>query len=329
MRQEEADGQEAGEGVGDALTGDVRGGPVDRLEHGHPRRLGAVDVGAGGHAQAPLERGPQVRHDVTEEVVGDDHPEAGRILDQEQAQGVDIDMLALDGGGVLPGDLVEDTEPQLVGVAHGVGFIRHVHRVVAVNPGVLEGRTDDALDALARVDVLVDRHLVRGAPLELAPHADVDALGVLAEDDEVHVASAAPLEGDEAVGERTTGAHVGEEVVTLAHAEDDVPRMLHARHPRIAQGPEEDRRALPLDRHADLRWEGGAIPQVTVRAQVQLPEVERQATLLAHQLEEQLALPDHLGADPVASDQGDLGCLHFRTRSRATYSSLWASATGP
>ena len=60
-------------------------------------------------------------------------------------------------------------------------------RRLAAAPRVLEAGADEALDALARVDVLVDGDLVARAALELPAHADVDALGVLAEDDEVDV----------------------------------------------------------------------------------------------------------------------------------------------
>ena len=77
--------------------------------------------------------------------------------------------------------------PELVRVPHGVRLVGHVHGLLAVRLRVLEAGADDALDALARVDVLVDGDLVGRAALELAADADVDALGVLAEDDEVDV----------------------------------------------------------------------------------------------------------------------------------------------
>ena len=97
---------------------------------------------------------------------------------------------------------------------------------------------DEALDALARVDVLVDGDLVGRAALELAAHADVDPLGVLAEDDEVDVLRRAPLQRDEAIGERPHGADVGVEVEAEAHAEEDVARVLERR-------ARADRRARP------------------------------------------------------------------------------------
>ena len=89
--------------------------------------------------------------------------------------------------GYSRADLVEDAVPELVRVPHGVRLVGHVHARSPVRLRVLEGRADDALDALARVHVLVDGDLVGRAALELAADADVDALGVLAEHDEVDV----------------------------------------------------------------------------------------------------------------------------------------------
>ena len=285
VRQQQAHRQQAGEGVGGPLAGDVRRRAVDRLEHRHPPRLEAVDVGAGRHPQPPLERRPQVGDDVAEEVVGDDHPELGGILDQVQAQRVHVDVLPLDRRGVLPGHLVEHPQPQLVGVAHGVRLVRHVHHRVPVAPRVLEGRPDDPLDALAGVDVLVDRHLVRGTPLELPPHPHVDPLGGLPEHHEIHVPRPPPLQRHEPIRQRAARPHVGEKVVPLAHPEEDVPGMLHPGNPRIPQRPQQHRRALPLDRHAHLRRERRPIPQVALRSQIQLPEIQREPALLPHKLQ--------------------------------------------
>jgi hypothetical protein len=91
---------------------------------------------------------------------------------------------------------------------------------------VVEGRADDALDALAGVDVLVDGDLVGGAAAHLAADVDVDPLGVLAKDHEVDVLRAVVLERAQAVVEAAHRAHVGVEVEPEAKAEEDVPRVL-------------------------------------------------------------------------------------------------------
>jgi hypothetical protein len=194
---------------------------------------------------------------------------------------------------------------------------------------ILEGRPDNPLDTLAGVDVLVDRHLVRGTPLELTPHAHVDPLGVLPEHHEVHVPRPPPLQRYEPIRQRAARPHVGEQIVPLAHPEEDVPGVLHPGNPRVPQRSQQHRRALPLDRHTHLRRERRPVPQVAIRAQIQLPELQGEPALLPHELQQQLALADHLGADPIAPDQGDLRRLHRRTWSSGVNSSRCASATGP
>jgi len=49
---------------------------------------------------------------------------------------------------------------------------------------VLEGVADDALDSFAGVDVFLGGDFVGGALFEESTHADVEAFGVFAEDDE-------------------------------------------------------------------------------------------------------------------------------------------------
>jgi hypothetical protein len=193
----------------------------------------------------------------------------------------------------------------IAGVAHGVRLVRHVDHGLAVLLRVLEGRADDPLDALAGVDVLVDGHLVGRAPLELTPHADVDALGVLAEHHEIHVLRRPPLERHQPVGQRFHRPDVGVEIEALAHPEDDVAGMLEARHPRVAERAEQHRRALPLDRHPDLRREGRPVAQIPVGPEVEIPQVEGQAPLFLEKLEQQPTLANHLGTDAISPEQRD------------------------
>ena len=67
----------------------------------------------------------------------------------------------------------------------------------AVGLRELEGVADDPVHALVGVDLFLDRDLVVGPRLEAAADADVEAFGVLAEDDEVDVAAAAVLQRTE------------------------------------------------------------------------------------------------------------------------------------
>ncbi len=138
-------------------------------------------------------------------------------------------------------DLEEDAVPELVRVAHGVGLVGHVHARLAAAPW--RARSAARMMRSTPLRVFTSSLMAtssRRAALELAAHAHVDALGVLAEDDDVDVLRGAALERDEAIGERAHGADVGVEVEAEAHAEEDVARVLEVGHARIAEGAEED-----------------------------------------------------------------------------------------
>src|ERR1019366_9700071 len=69
--QQQGDGQDCGARVCLALTRNVGGRAVDRLEHAGSRTR-RVDVGAGSQGYATGDSGRDVGQDVTEEVVRDD-----------------------------------------------------------------------------------------------------------------------------------------------------------------------------------------------------------------------------------------------------------------
>src|SRR5690606_21646012 len=87
--QQHGDGQDGGGRVGLALTGDVGGRAVDRLEHAR-RLTRGVDVAARGETDATGDRRGDVGDDVAEEVVGDDDVEACRVGREEDRRGVDV-----------------------------------------------------------------------------------------------------------------------------------------------------------------------------------------------------------------------------------------------
>src|SRR5699024_9562527 len=81
--------------IGRALPGDVGGGAVNGFEHGRVS-AGGVDVAGRRGPDAPGHRGGQVGDDVTEEVVGDDHVEPGRVGDHVDGRGIDVAVVHLD-----------------------------------------------------------------------------------------------------------------------------------------------------------------------------------------------------------------------------------------
>jgi hypothetical protein len=175
-------------------------------------------------------------------------------------------------------------------------------------PRVAERRADDALDAFARVDIFVDRDLVRAAAAQLAADARVDTLGILAKNYEIDVSGAAPAKRHQAIGESAYWTHVGVQIEAHAHPEQDVPRVLEARHTRIAQRAEQHPGAARRDLVAHVRGERGAIAQVTLRAQVELPKFELDAASLSEPSEHPQTLRDHFGTDAIT--RNDRQFLH-------------------
>ena len=80
-----------------------------------------------------------------------------------------------------------------------------------------------------------------GAGLEAAADADVDALGVLAEHDEVDVGAAAALQRAEPVVEQLHRPVVDVEIELEAGAEQDVAGVAVVGHARVAERADEHR----------------------------------------------------------------------------------------
>ena len=135
------------------------------------------------------DRAAEVGEDVAEQVVGDDHVVAARVLHEVDARGVDVVVRGRDVG-VLGGDLVERALPQVAGEGEHVGLVheREVAPAARLLSGQLEREADAALDAHPRVDRALRGDLVRRALAQEPALAGVDALGVLADDDEVDAA---------------------------------------------------------------------------------------------------------------------------------------------
>src|SRR5699024_9910767 len=106
MVQQQGDREHRGGGIGEVPAGDVRSGAVHRLEH-RGEGPGGVDVPARGQPDAAADGRGEVGDDVAEEVVRDDHVEAGRVLDQVDHHRVDVRVVHLDLG-VLGRHLLDD-----------------------------------------------------------------------------------------------------------------------------------------------------------------------------------------------------------------------------
>src|ERR1700722_13559578 len=80
-----------------------------------------------------------------------------------------------------------------------IGFIRHAHALQTPLAGIFKRIANNPLHAFARIKIFLRRDLVRGSLLEESTHPHVKPLGVLAEDDEIHILLAAVLQRRESL----------------------------------------------------------------------------------------------------------------------------------
>src|SRR5215212_5292363 len=172
-----------------ALTGDVQGGAVDRLEERGVLAL-RVEVRGGGDPDTAGDCGGHLREDVAEEVGAHDHVEALGVEHEAGGEGVGVHEGGLDVR-MLFADLAEDLVEEWHGYADAVG-LRRPHEAPASSPGLLIGVAYDPLHAAPGEDALLDDYLVRRAPVHATAEVRVLALRVLP--NHGHVQGARPRE---------------------------------------------------------------------------------------------------------------------------------------
>jgi hypothetical protein len=141
--------------------------------------------------------------------------------------------------------------------------------------------------------------------LELSSDPGVGALGVLAEDHEVDVGGAPVPQRNEAIAQSSHRPHVRVEVETEPQPEQDVAGVLDSGHARIAERAEQHGRGIARDAIAHVGRIGDPIAKIPLGAEVERPDLDRESALGAVKLEHARRLRDHLGTDPVASDDRD------------------------
>ena len=150
-------------------------------------------------------------------------------------------VVALDVGILGFADFVEGAFPQVEGVGEDVGLAAQGERLLAVALArVLERVAQAALDALACVDRLLDGDLVGRASLEEAAGAGVEALGVLADDDEVDLLGSLVAERRVDAGVELDRAQVDVEVELEAQAQQDALLEDAGLDVGVADGAEQD-----------------------------------------------------------------------------------------
>src|ERR1019366_4619219 len=211
---------------------------------------------------------------VAKHVVGDDDIELARIAHHLHAERVHVHVLRFDLR-ILCRHFFEYALPQAAGVRHGVRLVAHQHSLarrtiqLPVAGAVFKRVADDALDTLARVDVFLDRNFVGRSLLENSSEVAVNALGIFANHDEIHVFWFDAFERAQRRIQQSDWADIGVEVHLAAHAQQDFLRMNVRGHARIAEGPDQDGVEIPGQGREAVRWYCNFVGEIAVGSPVE------------------------------------------------------------
>src|SRR6267154_3277228 len=181
----------------------------------------------------------QIADDVSKQIAGNDDVELSRVADNLHRQSVNVEMPGINVC-ILLAYLPKNSLPEVVGEGHGVGFVAHADALQAVQPGVFERVTDNALHTFARVHVFLNRYFVRRVFLEESADPHIQALGVLAKHRQTDVFLSSVAQGRQSVVEQLDGARVDIEVQLEAQTQQYVRGMLIRRNPRITECAKEN-----------------------------------------------------------------------------------------
>ena len=203
----------------------------------------------------------------------------------------------------LGGDALEGLLPDLVG-GYGVRFVAHRDARLAVILRPLEGGADDALHALRRVDFFGDVLVAADAP-----PAEIHPFGVLTEDHEVDTPAVAP-QGSEVGVEEGHGTKIDVEIEAEPESQQDVPRVLVARYPRVSDRSQQDGVRVVAQMVERAVWERFLGFEVVIGAVRQTLELEGDAVLRGGPFDGAEGGIDDFGPDPIPGDHGDSATSH-------------------
>ena len=173
----------------------------------------------------PCSAAAEVRDDVAEQIVRDDHIELRRILHHQQRQRVDVDDAAASISGYSAptsrNTRCQSACPWVMALLLSAmqTFCRRFVR------GVLERVAHDPVNTLVGIHLFLYRHLIVCTGLEPAADADVQAFGVFPEHDEIDVRDAAVFQRTQPVVEQPDGPVVDVQIELEPCAQQDVARV--------------------------------------------------------------------------------------------------------
>lgn len=128
-------GKEKSGWVGLVLSSDIWGGAVDRFEEGDTI---STDVARWSETETTDQTSSKIGEDITVKVGHDEHVVLGGVLDDSEADGVEVSIFKLDVR-VLFGDFAGNSEEGTVSLSHDVGLVDASDSVPTVLSSVLEG----------------------------------------------------------------------------------------------------------------------------------------------------------------------------------------------
>src|SRR5579872_205130 len=287
-------------GTGDSLPGNIRSGAVNRLEHRHQAR---VDVSGRRAAETALDRGPQIRDDVPEEIGRDDDVESPGIFHHVHHRSVHVHRVGCHIR-VFQCDLGKDAPPYLLR-PDSIRLIDESDMPAPVGArGQVESIADRPLDAAPGEYHVGQGDLVRGAGPHDPAAAGVDVLRVLAHHHHVDVGGADALERGDLLGEQYDRAQVDVQVELQANGENDRTLDQAALNPWVADRAQIDgvqrphlvdrRRGHELARLEVVPSTPGVLDELALETEYRFRPVEHLQTLA-----------DHFWPDAVAGDYPD------------------------
>src|SRR5277367_3021325 len=263
-----------------------------------------MDIARRRETQAACELRAQVARDIAEKVGSDDHLELRRVAHHLHQQVINVLMAGLDSG-VFRADFLEYALPQVVPKRQGIGFIGHAYALQAAFFRKLECIANDALDALARVEVLLYGNFVGSSLLEVSTHAHVQAFGVLAKNHEVHVFFSAVFQRSEALVEQHTGPRVDVEIELETQSQQNFRGVNIRGDARITHRTQQNGVEIAPKHYYGVRRQRGAIAQIAVRAPIKFCKRDFPAARRSCSLQNFHSFRNYFFSDAVTRNYGD------------------------
>src|SRR5438132_3189985 len=270
-----------------------------------------MDISRSRHSESALQCRRQVGDDIAEHVVGHNHLKIFGLANHKQTKRIYIKVAGLNprvpGGGLLEAAL-----PQVSGIGQHIRFVAHADRRFPVVARIIESVFNDAVHALAGVDLYLVRHFIGSSLLEDTAGIHVSALGVLTDDGKVHVVNPHSLEWAQALVEQTHRPDVRVQIQTESQREQDLGGMTLIRDTRIAHRSEQNRLEILAKHFKRARWQRNAFFQVFLSAPIELDEFQPRAEYFIDTTQHAHGLASDVNPDPVSGNYCD--SLHGLTK---------------